>query len=258
MIKKLLTTICKPNLILFIFCLGFSTYIQAQDLETFIDQSLQETDFSKRIPTIDSLKALAIANSPLLKRHDADIEYYNVNISLARKRWMDFIYMESTYSYGIYDYLNSEQLAGLATTDQALINTKATRYTVGLSLKVPISAIFARKKNIEAEKALHTRAKYEKEAKIREIERVLILDYNDLLKAHRLLFISGRVVETYKVQSLRAEIDYKNGLISLSEYTRLQQQLNVAAKELERQKADFLLAFMYLENTIGTNLNVTW
>ena len=64
------------------------------------------------------------------------------------------------------------------------------------------------------------------------------------------------MLDTYKVQSMRAETDYKNGLISISEYTRLQQQMNQSFKEFERQKSEFLLAYMYLENTIGAKLEL--
>ncbi|MFI2743094.1 TolC family protein [Zhouia sp. PK063] len=253
-----------PNLhsftsIIAFLILGLATHVSfAQDPEYFIEKSLQENDFSKKIPSLDSLKAIARENSPLIKYDEADMAYAQANIKLARTKWLDFIYGDATYNYGMFDYLSSEQLQGISAINQSLINTEASRYTVGVSMKIPISAIFNRKKNIKAEEALYTRAKNKKEATIREIERVLILNYTDLLKAHRLLFISGTIVETYKVQSKRAETDYKNGLISISEYTRLQQQMNEAYKELERQKSEFLLAFMYLENTIGTKLDVQW
>ncbi|SFU46589.1 Outer membrane efflux protein [Pustulibacterium marinum] len=227
------------------------------DPEHFIEKSLEVTDFSVRIPTIDSLKVLAEQNSPLLKYYEMDVEYAAANVSLARTKWMDYIYGDAVYNYGMFNYLSDETSSGdLTLVDQSLINTETSRYTVGVSMKIPISAFFNRKKNIRAEKALEERAKYRRAATVREIERELILNYNDLLKAHRLMFIAGTIVDTYKIQSLRAKTDYENGLISLSEYTRLQQQMNQSFKEFERERANFLLAFMYLENTIGTKLEI--
>lgn len=243
-------------LFLVFFMLNIAYCQDDEDIEYFIDKSLQDIDFSKRIPSIDSLKAIARENSPLLKYHDSDIEYFKENVGLARTKWLDYIYGDATYNYGMYDYLNSEQLAGLPTSTQDYINTQASRYTVGISMKIPLSAFFNRNKNIRRETALLERAEQEKESTIREIERKLILDYNELLKAHKLLFIDGTILDTYKVQSMRAETDYKNGIISVSEYTRLQQQMNAAFKEFEKQKSEFLLAFMYLENTIGAKLEV--
>lgn len=255
---NVLLTLRQKTILFFLTGFFFTNYFQAQDLEieSFIGKSLEDIDFSKRIPSLDSLKAIARENSPLLKAHDQDMEYAKQSVSIARTKWLDFIYADATYNYGMYDYMNSEQLAGLTNLSQSFINTEASRYTVGVSMKIPLSAVFTRKKTIKREQALQERAKYEKEATIQEIERVLILNYNDLLKAHKLLFIDGTMLETYKVQSLRAETDFKNGLISVSEYTRLQQQMNAAYKEFEKEKSEFLLAFMYLENTIGANLEV--
>lgn len=243
----------------FIFITVFLLLIQggkAQEIEYFIDKSLEDIDFSKHIPSLDSLKTMAWEHSPLLKYHDADIEYFKVNESLERRKWLDYIYADANYNYGMFNYLNSEHLAGLPAANQNLINTEASRYTVGMTIKVPISAIFNRKKSVQAETALYERAKFDKEVARQELERALILTYNELLKAHKLLFISGTMLDTYKVQSMRAETDYKNGLISISEYTRLQQQMNQSFKEFERQKSEFLLAYMYLENTIGAKLEL--
>ena len=231
-------------------------WVKSQEVEYFIDKSLEDIDFSKRIPSLDSLKEMAWKHSPLLKYHDADIEYFKVNESLERRKWLDYIYADANYNYGMFNYLNNEQLAGLPAANQNLINTEASRYTVGMTIKLPISAIFNRKKSVQAETALYERAKFNKEVTRQEMERALILTYNELLKAHKILFISGTMLDTYKVQSMRAETDYKNGIISVSEYTRLQQQMNQSFKEFETQKSEFLLAYMYLENTIGAKLEL--
>ncbi|GLB51330.1 hypothetical protein NBRC110019_03690 [Neptunitalea chrysea] len=244
------------TLLIFPFVLFSYKTAHSQDVEYFITKSLEETDFSKKLPPLDTLKAWTRKNSPLLKYDQANIEYYKVNVRLARAEWLKYIYLEGVYNYGMYGYLSSEQLTGVAQANESLINTETSRYTVGMSLKIPLAAFFNRKKNVHAEKTLQERAQYQKQVSMIEIERKLILDYNDVLRAHRLMLVSNTIIDTYKVQSMRAESDYENGLIPLSEYTRLQQQMNDAFKEFEKNRAEFLLAFMYLENTVGVEIKL--
>ena len=80
---------------------------KSQEVEYFIDRSLEDIDFSKRIPSLDSLKVMAWEHSPLLKYHDADIEYFKVNESLERRKWLDYIYADANYNYGMFNYFNN-------------------------------------------------------------------------------------------------------------------------------------------------------
>ena len=76
------------------------------------------------------------------------------------------------------------------------------------------------------------------------------------MKAHRLFFINASIVESSKLQSIRAEKDFKNGVINLADYTRLQQMLNQAIRAYESQRAEFLIAFKALEGTVGIQIEM--
>ncbi|MBT8186871.1 MAG: TolC family protein [Croceitalea sp.] len=225
----------------------------AQSINEFVTKGLAENDISKKLPPLDSLIAIANDNSPRLKFFDADYEYWNGTVKLAKKAWLNNINLDAGYGYGIFDNLSSQQLAG-DPMSQALFSSEQSRYTVGASIKLPLSSIFNRGREVKNAKAEAEKSKYQKDFAIWELEQLIVRQYNDLIKAHRLFFISNSIVETYKVQSVRAEKDFANGAINVTEYTRLQQMLNQAISAFESQRAEFLIALKSLEGTVGIEI----
>ncbi|MGX1928617.1 TolC family protein [Flagellimonas sp. 2504JD4-2] len=228
----------------------------SQEIDEFIAENLKKNDITRVLPSLDSLIALAHQNSPELKYRDADQKYWKARQRLAQTKWLDYLYLEAVYSYGVFDNLTASQLSGAPQPSQTLFSTEQDRYTVGPSLKIPISAILNRKNTVRSAKAEAEKSRYEKEVDKVRIRELVITRYNGLLKAHRLLFVYGTIVDTYKVQALRAETDYKNGIIPVSEYTRLSQMLNEAIVAHESQKSELSLAVLLLEEVVGIKLNI--
>ncbi len=243
----------KYYLLLFIFFLfnqtGFS-----QSINDFVNKGLEANDISKSLPVLDSLIFKAKENSPRLKFFDADFDYWDGTVDLEKKAWLNNVNIEAAYGYGIFDNLSNEQLAGGPSANLALISTEQSRYTVGASIKLPLAAVFNRGRKIKNAEAEAQKSRYQKDYAIWELEQLIVRQYNDLIKAHRLLFISNSVVETYKVQSIRAEKDFANAIINVSEYTRLQQMLNQSISSFESQRSEFLIALKSLEGTVGIEI----
>ncbi len=227
----------------------------AQSINDFVERGLEANDISKRLPPLDSLFTIAKDNSPRLKFFDADYEYWDGQVTLARKSWLRNINLEAAYGYGIFDNLSNQQIAG-DPGSQTLFSTEQSRYTLGASIKLPLSSIFNRNREIKNAKAEADKSKFNKDYAIWELEQLIVRQYNDLIRAHRLFFISNSIVETYKVQSIRAEKDFANGVINVTEYTRLQQMLNQAISSFESQRAEFLIALKSLEGTIGIQIDI--
>ena len=225
-----------------------------QSINDFVNQGLEINDISKRLPALDSLIFKAKENSPRLKFYDADYEYWNGNVVLEKRAWLNNINLEAGYGYGIYDNLSNQQLAGDPAANQALISSEQSRYTVGASIKLPLAVIFNRGRSIKNAEAEAKKSKYQKDYATWELEQLIVKQYNDLIKAHRLLFISNSIVESYKVQSIRAEKDFTNSIINISDYTRLQQMLNQAISSFESQRSEFLIALKSLEGTVGIEI----
>ena len=226
-----------------------------QSLNDFVNKGLESNDLAKNLPSLDSLIKLAKENSPRLKFFDEDYKYWDGQRTLAKKDWLRHIYLDAAYGYGIFDNLRNQQIAG-DPGSQTLISTEQSRYTLGASIKLPLSAIFNRKREIKNARAEAEKSRYQKEYAEWELEQLIVEQYNDLLKAHRLFFINASIVESYKLQSVRADKDFQNGIINVAEYTRLQQMLNQAIRAYEDQRAEFLIAFKALEGTVGIKIEM--
>ncbi len=228
----------------------------AQGATDFLEKSLENQDIAHLLPPLDTLIQRAHERSNKVRFYDAEIDYWENQKKLTRARWQDYFYLEANYNYGIFDNLNSQQLAGDPNNSQVLLSTEATRYTVGASIKLPISAIFTRNKLVKSSQADIEKAEYMKEYEKDLITQEVIVRYNELITAQRVYYISNTIVETYKIQSIRADKDYESGLITLSELTRLTQMLNEAIKSRESQRAVLIQAHQNLEWITGIELRI--
>ncbi len=239
-----------------IFLLVFALQVtSAQSINAFIEKGLRENDISKKLPPLDTLIAMAKDFSPFLKVTVSEQQYRDGVVSAEQRAWLEYINFEAGYNYGIFDNLSNSQIAG-DPQSQTLFSTEQSRYNVGVSLRLPLSAIINRKARIKSAKGESEKARFETQVAEVELEQKVVELYNDLLKRHRLFFISGSIVDNFRVQSIRAEKDFANGVINITEYTRLQQMLNQATMNFELQRSDFISSVMALENIIGTDLNI--
>ena len=227
----------------------------AQDINDFIANGLEVNDISKKLPPLDSLVVMAKEHSPFLKVTLNEQQYRDGVVSFEQRAWLQYINLEAGYNYGIFDNLSNSQIAG-DPQSQALFSTEQSRYQLGVSVRLPLSAIINRRAKILSAKGEAEKARYETEVAEMELEQQVTILYNDLLKVHRMFFLANAIVDTFRVQSLRAEKDFANGVISVTEYTRLQQMMNQASMNYELQRSDFVAAVMALENITGADFDI--
>ena len=111
-----------------------------QSINDFIEKSLKENDIAKKLPPIDSLVAMAKEYSPFVKVTVSEQQYRDGVVSAEQRAWLEYINLEAGYNYGIFDNLSNAQIAG-DPQSQALFSSEQSRYNVGVSLRLPISAI---------------------------------------------------------------------------------------------------------------------
>ncbi|TAI47157.1 TolC family protein [Flagellimonas allohymeniacidonis] len=229
--------------------------VRSQSINAFIEKGLQENDISKKLPPLDTLVAMAKEYSPFIKVTISEQQYRDGVVSFEQRAWLQYINLEAGYNYGIFDNLSNSQIAGDPQSQQ-LFSTEQSRYNVGVSIRLPLSAIINRRARILSAKGEAEKARFETEVAEVELEQKVAELYNDVLKHHRMFFISGSIVDNFRVQSLRAEKDFSNGVINVTEYTRLQQMMNQATMNFELQRSEFVSSVMALQNIIGANLNI--
>lgn len=228
----------------------------AQSLNEFVEKGFEKNDIVRRLPSIDSLIQVAKENSPRLKYFDADAKYWEGRVKVTGRSWLNSIYLDASYGYGVFDNLNNEQIAGDPLASQVLFTLEQSRYNLGVSMKMPLHAIFNRGIEVKTAKAEVERAKYEKEFAIRELEMLVTQQFHEVVRAHRMLLVSSSVVESYKLQALNADKNFTNGIIDITEYTRLQQMLNQSLKTLEFQRSEYEMALSALEGIVGIKIEI--
>ena len=148
-------------------------------------------------------------------------------VSAEQRAWLQYINLEAGYAYGVFDNLSNSQIAG-DPGSQTLFSTEQSRFNLGVSLRLPLSAIINRRARIKSARGEAKKARFETDVAEMELAQEVAEIYNDVIRTHRLLFVSGSVVDNFRIQSVRAEKDFSNGVINITEYTRLQQMLNQA------------------------------
>lgn len=232
-------------------------WLQAQLADDFITKSLKDNDITQQIPPLDSLVQKAIRYSAKLKLFDTDIQTLTIKEKETRTQLLRFLAMGASYNYGIFDNLNNQQLAGDPSANLTLISTEQTRYNLGVSLSIPLEAILNRGKQIKTARLEKEKAIFSKQMIENEIEEIVMLRYNSFVKAHKFFLIASAVLDTYRVQAKQVEKDYANGIIGISEYTRLNQILNDAIRGKESAAMDYRLNLRYLETIIGEKLSIS-
>lgn len=215
--------------------------------------SIGIVDIAERLPPLAELQEIAIENSPIPKLLDADIEMGKSKILEERRLWMESVGVEAVARYGIFDnyYLTDDY----TTVESSIETTKESRFYIGGYVKLPISDIIDRS-NVKTAIAEKEKLQYQKQARIVELRQLIIMQYNEVIKAYRKVQININAAETHRLQMLRAEIDFKNGKINVAEYARLDNMLSKTLLELEDAKLDYSTAFQILEETVGTKIKL--
>lgn len=229
----------------------FIGQVKAQTYEELVANSMSGKDISMRLPSIAILQAAALEKSPLLKIHDAEIVITQLKVKSIKREWMQSLGFEAGAKYGMFDNLIVTGDLGL---DQIATNTtEQTRYNVGVFLKIPLSSIVDRSAVQQAQAEL-SKVTYQRESTILELRQLIIVQYNNVVKAYRNMVVQNNAVEIYRVQMFRAEKDFANGQITVADYARLHDMLSRAVLNLENIKVEYITAFQLLQETVGENI----
>lgn len=242
----------KIKFIIFLICLFTALHTKSQISEDFITRSLSENDISKELPPLDTLLARAEKNSPLLNFYNADIIINELKVISEKRDWMEHLSFETDLRYGMFDNLIITE--DLGREDLATSSTEQTRYSIGVSLKIPLSKIADRKNRVNIAKSEKEKAMFQHEVAVRELRELVIIQYNNILKAHRLMVVNNANVSSFSVQVIRAEKDFTSGQINIAELARLREMLARGIENFESTKSDFQLAYLLMQETVGTQL----
>ena len=239
--------------IIIILFLGSFCGLKAQTYDELLKRTDSGKDISERLPPLSELQEKAIANSPTIKYFDLEVDLRNIQIKTEKREWMKNLGVETGAKYGLFDNLVLTQDLGY--NDIATTTTEQTRYYLGAYLKFPLST-FADKTNVQAAKVEANKAKMQQLQNINNLRQMVIVQYNNVIRAHRNLIIRLDAVEIYRIQKMRAETDFSNNQINVAELARLTDMLSKAVSAVEDSKIEFQTAIQVLEEMVGEKINL--
>lgn len=245
MIRKTLLALFLPLL--------FVNQSRSQEIDHVISKTVNGDEISELLMPLSEIQRLALENSPLLKFYDSDMEYGRLKIKAEKRDWMANLGFEAGAKYGLYDNLVITEDIGSGGTNTS--TTEQTRYSVGVFLKIPLNDL-ADRTNVRQAKAELDKVRFQKERSEKEIRQMVIIQYNNVLKASKNLSIRNKSLEMFKLQMIRSEKDFVNGKINIAELSRLHDMAVRAELECENVKFELKTAIQVLNEIVGTKVTL--
>jgi len=212
--------------------------------------------FIKKIPTLEALIDSTCKNSPILKSQQSYIDINELRLKISKKEWVRNINIESSFQYGRFGniLLNPDSEDPLA--NSVLSTNKQTRYSTGLSLKLPISEIVSRKQEMKIGEQTLEQNKFEKERLIEELRKLVIIQYNDLVLKHKILIISNSNLQSQNLQLKMIEKEFAINKVNIEEVARIKEIQSKSEIEFETAKSEFNTSFQLLQEITGVKFNL--
>jgi outer membrane protein TolC len=226
--------------------------IKAQTSE-FEDNSSKAIEF--KFPPLQVVIDSAIKRSPMLSFRKHHIGVVESTLESERIYWTRNLGIQGDSRYGnLSNFATSED--GVSNT-AALTTAKQFNYSIGVYLKFPVFDVLNRKNQIklaklEVEEAI-SMAEFTKE----EIRQTVIRLYQDLVLKQKLLQIRSRSVGDGRVNMEMVEKEFRNGVVPISEYVRINGMTANMEADYEKAMSEFITAKQLLEDMAGFVFGLT-
>ena len=213
------------------------------------EYKLQEEFQELLIPRLDELIDAAIAHNSMLNYRRLEIDSKGANIKAKRRDWTRNFGIRGDTRYGTFDNFSSNVTGSNTTTFSS--NSQQFNYGIGLYLKIPVFDLVNRKSEIKLANTEYEQAKSLAKVQEDELREVVIRSYQDLILKQKLLELNASNFSSAAVNMEMVEKEFRNGLISISEYVRITDMTSRIAAEYENTKSEFTTSKKLLENITG-------
>jgi outer membrane protein TolC len=212
-------------------------------------------DLSKLLPPLESLIDSALAHDPSVKFRDLQIVVNRNKLKADKSYWMRNLGIQGDVRYGTFNIFSTNTAEG-QNPDNIATQENQFNYGVGAFIKFPLIDLLNRKNQISWATAEIEQARSMVEAQKKEIRQLVITRYNELILKHNLLKIKAKYLALIKTNTLMTEQEFQNGIVDISEYSRITGISTNAESDFETARVEFLTAYMMLEEIIGFKLNL--
>jgi outer membrane protein TolC len=234
---------------LFLSLFGFSQ-IQA---DSAIFEAIKD-DIAKKLPPLESLIDLAIANAPEIDLEELKATRAKYDIKTERRVWTEHIGIEGIFNYGHWFYNDRDELTRL--NRFYLTESRRMNYGVGIYIKFPLYFLIDRKNNINKKKKELEIAMIQKDIKIKELRKKVIELYYELLDQQRKLKGSMLYQQASELMMQNATNSFLNGEIPPEEYNRQLDYKTRGDQAYGENVRLFNIAYVLLEEIVGVKFNL--
>lgn len=233
---------------------GSHSTMSAQELKL---ENNERMNFSFIIPSMQELIDAALVHNSMVNYRKTEIEAKKMNLRSKKNYWTRNFGFQADSRYGTFDNFSTNDV-GQSTT---IFNSTSRQFNYGLGIyiKFPIFDAVNRKTQINQAKNELEQAKFLAEFQKDELIEVVIRTYEETLLKQRILEINSQNYGSAVVNMEMVEKEFRNGIIPITEYVRINDMTSRIKTEFEKSRSDFIVAKKLLENLVGfsfdTNIN---
>lgn len=240
--------------VLSILCLSiiFLNTTQAQTSK-IDDISLKGSEY--KFPPLQVVIDSVIKRSAMLSFRKHHIGVVESTLKSEQIYWARNLGIQAESKYGNLNSFSTGTDGSISSS--ALITTEQLNYSFGVYLKFPVFDIINRKHQLklarlEVEEAV-SMAEFTKE----ELRQNVIRLYQDLILKQKLLQIRSRSVGDGRVNMEMVEKEFRNGVVPISEYVRINGMTANLEVDYEKAMSEFITAKQMLEDMAGFVFGLT-
>lgn len=237
-------------LILFSF-LSISKVVRAQE-----EFHPLNSDISQSLLPLNALIDSALQHDPYVRFRDLQLIVNNAKLKADKSQWARNMGIQTDVRRGTFDNFSTNTSEGQSPSLFATRSSQ-TNYGIGAYIKFPIYDILNRKNQINLAQTELEQAQSMAEMQRNEVRQLVIRQYNDLVLKHRLLKIRTKHLETAKVNYIMVEKEFQNGVVDVTEFSRISEITARAESDFETTRIDFITAYLVLEEIVGFKFNIT-
>nr|WP_319398262.1 TolC family protein [uncultured Carboxylicivirga sp.] len=223
-------------------------------ISTTIVAAQTESDSSLiNLPSINELVEAAIEHSPFIQSQHTQMEIDEKEISLQKRKWLDYLFIEGTANYGIYDQvILQDNTSPDGSYNYGFLNRgESTRYYGGVGIKLPFSSLTSRTKEVEKLELVKKKSLFTMQDAENQLRTVIIEAYYNLKYLDESMRTYYDIYQTLNVAYVKAEKDLLNGRTDINKFALLASTVGKAKDDYNKAKHNFYAHYHQLMELTG-------
>lgn len=236
-----------------IFCVSLLIILVIHS--NLLAQDLSGRDsLSLKIPPLRALIDSALRYSPLLKSKAISVDISKESLSIEKKKWMSYLFIEGATSYGLFDQVVISNLNTQGAESTGLLTkSEQIRYYGGVGMKIPISALASRRNETKIKKLGIEQARYDLQEENNKIKQLIIEEYYKLKYLEESMSTFVGIYQTMQISYMKAEKDLSKGQMKLNDFAMLASTVGKAKDDCSKAKNNFFAQYLKLQEIVGVS-----